>query len=250
MRIKCLACEALARPTYLAAAYSPHIVDIEMVKRGLHNRPIKLRDHLQALVDSAAGAGYDAVTLVYGLCGQAIAGLVAKDVRLVIPKAHDCITLFLGSRRRYTYQFDNYPGTYWYSHDYIERDDGSGSSLSMGSGTDTDLEAVYEEYVEKYGKDNADYLMEAMGAWQSHYRRAVFIDMGVGDASQVEQRARQEADRRGWLFERMAGDLVLVRRLLNGDWDGDFLVLEPGQVARMSYDEDVLAGMDLLTEMK
>jgi Protein of unknown function (DUF1638) len=242
MRIKCLACEALARPTYLAAAFSPHIVDVEMVQRGLHNRPAHLREHLQSLVDSFTGAGYDAVTLVYGLCGQALAGLVAREVRLVIPKAHDCITLFLGSRERYMYQFENFPGTYWYSHDYIERDDGSGSSLSMGSGTDTDLEAVYEEYVSKYGKDNADYLMEAMGAWQSHYKRAVFIDMNIADASQVEQSARQEAARRGWSFERMAGDLILIRRLLNGDWDRDFLVLEPGQAVKMSYDEDIIGG--------
>lgn len=241
MRIKCLACEALARPTYLAAAYSPHIVDIELVQRGLHNKPTHLRDHLQSLVDASAGAGYDAIALVYGLCGKAISGLEARDVRLVIPRAHDCITLFLGSRQRYTYQFDNHPGTYWYSHDYIERDDGSGSSLAMGSGTDTDLEAVYEEYVKKYGKDNADYLMEAMGAWQSHYQRAVFIDMGIGDASLVEERAHMEAARRGWAFERMAGDLVLIRRLLNGDWEDDFLVLEPGQVVSMSYDEDILA---------
>lgn len=243
MRIKCLACEALARPTYLAAALSPHIVDIEMIQRGLHNRPASLREHLQVQVDSVVGAGYDAVALVYGLCGQAIAGLVARDARLVIPKAHDCITLFLGSRERYNQQFETTPGTYWYSHDYIERDDGSGASLSMGSGTDSDLEAVYEEYVEKYGKDNADYLMETMGAWQSHYQRAVFIDMGIADASQVEQRARQEATRRGWTFERMAGDLALIRRLLGGDWNGDFLVLEPGQAVGMTYDENILSGM-------
>jgi hypothetical protein len=243
MRIKCLACEALARPTYLAAAYSPHMVDIELVQRGLHNRPAHLRDHLQSLIDSSSGAGYDAVTLVYGLCGQAVAGLVARDTRLVIPKVHDCITLFLGSRERYTYQFENFPGTYWYSHDYIERDDGSGSSLSMGSGTDSDLEAVYEEYVRKYGRDNADYLMETMGAWQKHYQRAVFVDMGIGDASQVEQRARQEAARRGWAFERMAGDLVLIRRLLNADWESDFLVLESGQSVSMTYDDEILACM-------
>jgi hypothetical protein len=115
-----------------------------------------------------------------------------------------------------------------------------GTSLSMGSGTDTDLEAAYEGYVQKYGKDNADYLMETMGAWQAHYQRAVFIDMGVGDGSQVEQRAREEAIRRGWTFERMAGDLILIRSLLAGEWNDDFLVLEPGQAVNMTYDEDVV----------
>ena len=60
----------------------------------------------------------------YGLCGQATAGLIARSIPIVIPHAHDCITLFLGSRDSYQYQFVNYPGTYWYAHDYIERSDG------------------------------------------------------------------------------------------------------------------------------
>lgn len=41
--------------------------------------------------------------------------------RLVIPRAHDCITLYLGSRQRYLEQFNARPGTYWYSLDYLER---------------------------------------------------------------------------------------------------------------------------------
>lgn len=239
MRLKCIACEALARPVYLCAAQSPHIVDVELLERGLHNRPAGLRDRLQAQVD-AAGSAYDAVVLVYGLCGQATAGLAAGPVPLVIPRAHDCITLFLGSRQRYQDQFENYPGTFWYAQDYIERDDGSGTALSMGSGTDTDLDAVYGEYVQKYGKENADYLMEVMGAWQQHYQRAVFIDMGISDGAAVEARAQAEAARRGWTFERLAGDLVQIRRLLCGDWAQDFLVVQPGQQVAMTYDENVI----------
>jgi hypothetical protein len=42
----------------------------------------------------------------------------------------------------------------------------------------------------------------------------------------------------------MAGDLVLIRRLLEGDWDGDFLILEPGQQVTMTYDGDVIGGAD------
>ena len=69
MRLKIIACEALARPVYLCAAQSAHIVDVELIKRGLHNYPADLRAQLQARVDSAAGQGYDAVGMVYGLCG-------------------------------------------------------------------------------------------------------------------------------------------------------------------------------------
>src|SRR5512140_3197517 len=133
MRYRCLTCEALARPVYWCAATSPHIIDVELIRRGLHDRPADLRSQLQAMIDATPNPKYDAVLLVYGLCGQATAGLRAGVVPLVIPRAHDCITLFLGSRQRYLQQFSDNPGTYWYSQDYIERKDGTTSSLAMGS---------------------------------------------------------------------------------------------------------------------
>jgi hypothetical protein len=240
MKLKCLACDVLARPLYLSAAHSPHIVDIELFPRGLHNTPAILRGRLQERIDAAAGQGYDAVVMAYGLCGQATAGLTARDKPVVVPRAHDCITLFLGGRERYDAQFEQQPGTYWYALDYMERDDGTGGSMGLGAGAGTEGQAVYEQYVEKYGQDNADYLMEVMGQWQAHYKRAAFVDMGVGDGSQVEHMARDDAARRGWVYEKVAGDMVLVRRLLFGDWVGDFLVLEPGQALRMTYDAAVI----------
>ena len=242
MKIKALSCNALARPAYWCAAQSPHIVDLELVQFGLHGQPGNLRTVLQQKIDSSSG--YDAVVLVYGLCGQATAGLKAGSNPLVIPRCHDCITLFLGSRERYNDQFLNYPGTYWYSQDYIERAESGNTALAIGSGTDggSDIQRTYEEYVEKYGADNADYLMEVMGAWQEHYKRAAYLDMGIGDSSPVAAIAQAEATRRGWTFERLAGDLVLVRKLLWGEWDKvDFLTLQPGQRIRMTYEEDIVS---------
>jgi len=238
MRLKCLGCDVLARPLYLCAAHSPHIVDFQLFERGLHNTPVLLRAKLQEHIDLAAGQGYDAVLMAYGLCGQATAGLIARDVPVVVPRAHDCITLFLGGRLRYNAQFASEPGTYWYNLDYVERDKGAGSGLGAGIGSDG--EKVYQEYVEKYGQENADYLMEVMGAWQAHYKRAAFIDMGVGDGSKVEAQARGDAERRGWMFDKVMGDLVLVRRLVDGDWADDFLTLQPGERIKMTYDEAVI----------
>ena len=169
--------------------------------------------------------------------------MTAKNAPLVLPRAHDCITLFLGSRERYTREFNRCPGTYWYALDYVERRDGTGTALSLGAGVDTDAPSVYEEYVEKYGKSNADYLMEVMGGWKEHYQRAAFIDLGVGDSTHVETQARDEAERRGWTFERYEGDLVLLRRLLMGDWESDFLVLQPDQQVAMTHNDDVLGAI-------
>jgi hypothetical protein len=226
---------------YYCAAYSSHLVDVEILRIGLHNEPLKLRDRLQTRIDELATEGYDAILLAYGLCGKATAELIARNAPLVIPRAHDCITLFLGSRDRYQAQFMQHPGTYWYTLDYIERKAASGTFVALGAGVDsTNIQSKYDEYVEKYGEDNAEYLMEVMGAWQSHYNRAAYIDLGVGNGAALEAQTAEEATRRGWSYARLPGDLSLIRRLLNGEWDHDFLVVQPGEQIAMAYTDEVV----------
>jgi hypothetical protein len=261
MRLLALTCEVLARSVYLCAARSPHVVDVHLNRRGLHDDPPNLRTILQGEIDAveavgasdanggaaasgAPGAPYDAILLAYGLCGAATAGLRAGSIPLVVPRAHDCITLFLGSRDRYTAEFTGHPGTYWYVQDFVERSDDGGQFAGMGAVSDAEARATYEEYVAKYGEDNAAYLMEALGGWRSHYDRAALVDMAVADpraAAVVEAFARDDATRRGWAFEKLAGELILVRRLVDADWGAeDFLVLQPGERLAMSYDEAVI----------
>ena len=239
-RLLAITCEVLARSVYLCAARSPHVVDVRLLQRGLHDRPPNLRAVLQAEID-AAGPPHDAVVLAYGLCGGATAGLRAGPIPLVVPRAHDCITLFLGGRERYADQFAAHPGTFWYVQDYLERDEGDGAFAGVGALSDVAARETYEAYVARYGKDNADYLMEALGEWQRHYTRAAFVDMGLGDAGPAEARARDQAARHGWSYERLAGEMILVRRLLDGAWDeADFLIVRPGERLVMAYDERVI----------
>jgi hypothetical protein len=243
MRLLALTCEVLARSVYLCAARSPQVVDVRLNRRGLHDDPPNLRTVLQEAID-AIGPPYDAVVLAYGLCGGATAGLRAGPIPLVVPRAHDCITLFLGSRERYATEFGAHPGTYWYVQDYLERSDDGSAFAGVGAVSDAEARRTHEAYVAKYGEDNAAYLMEVLGGWRSHYDRAAFVEMGVvepGGAAAAEARARDDAERRGWLFEKLAGELLLVRRLIDGDWAADdFLVLQPGERLAMSYDEAVI----------
>jgi hypothetical protein len=239
MRLRIIGCEVLARPLYLAAARSPHVVDLTLLKQGLHDRPGGLRERLQVELDATDPAAHDAIGLAYGLCGGATSGIVAPATPVVLPRAHDCITLFLGSRERYADEFIAHPGTYWYAQDFMERND-SRTSAGMGAESDEARQRTYEEYVEKYGRDNADYLMETLGEWRRHYDRAVYVDLGVGDGSAVERQARDEAADRGWAYDRLPGDMILVKRLVDGDWADDFLVLQPGERAVQAWDEGVV----------
>ncbi len=239
LKLKCIACEALARIVYYCAAYSPHTIDVSLLQIGLHDTPHKLRQSLQDEIDKTLAGDYDALLLAYGLCGKATEGITARDIPIVMPRAHDCITLFLGSRERYDEQFSLCPGTYWYSQDYLERSGRYGSAVGLGAGL-SDRAETYAEYVKKYGQDNADYLMQVMSAWQTHYQRAAMIDMGIIQDDAVETRATKEAQSHGWVYERIQGDIILIRRLLNADWNTDFLTLPPGCRVKMAGPGDII----------
>jgi hypothetical protein len=95
---------------------------------------------------------------------------------------------------------------------------------------------------EKYGEDNARYILETM---TRHYRRLAFIRMGVEPDGSFEARTRELAAERGWEFESLEGDLGLLRRLVDGPWDAaDFLVLRPGQRAAATLGEEVVVNED------
>jgi hypothetical protein len=240
MRLKCLACEVLARPIYHFAASSPHIIDVELLERGLHNVSANLRNQLQMKIDAVDTQKYDHILLAYGLCGLSLNGIKSSSLPLVIPKAHDCITLFLGSRARYLEQFSKEPGTYWYTQDYFERGDDHPDQMPMGVSLSLDREKLYKKYVEKYGREKAEYLMDTMKSWEAHYDRAAFIDLGLVDGSAVKKLAEDEAHLKGWKFESLEGDLTLIRKLIYGDWDSDFLVVQPGDSISIAYDNEVV----------
>ncbi len=241
MRILLLTCESLTRAAYAAAARSPNIVDVTIVPRNRH-QPDDIRVRLQTLIDQADDQPYQAIGLVYGLCGMATAGLRARRIPLVLPRAHDCITLHLGSRQRHEAELQKEPATYWYAQDYLERVQGAHAALAMGQGSQAEMDAIYETYCYKYGKQKADRLMAIMGDWLSHYKRAVFLVIDPDVVTSAEEEARAQAARRGWTFERLPADFSLIQRLCDGDWsEQDFLIVPPGQRTRPTYENDILA---------
>lgn len=262
LRLKVIACEVLARHVYQRAAISRHALDVELLEKRLHEDAASLRAELQRRIDATATPPYDAVVLVYGLCNRATEGLVARAAPLVIARAHDCITLYLGSRSRYTDQFESHPGTYYFSADYLERGKngrlGGAEQEDDGMAFNTRAATSYDDLVRRYGEDNARYLSEVYGSWHQHYDRAAFINLpctrcpGAVDtsacphAAPFRQRAVSMASKHAWQYTELQGELGLVHRLLDGDWFSngspvsDVLVVPPGSAIFASFDGRVI----------
>lgn len=239
MRLRLISCEIFYREMCWAVARSPNQVDLEFLPKGLHDQGAAvMRSQLQAAIDRVAPGRYEAVLLGYALCGNGLQGLQARALPLVAPRAHDCITLFLGSRARYLEYFHTHPGTYFKTTGWIER----GQEIPQLSIQEKlGARRSFQELAARYGEDNARYLMEQLGDYTRHYGRMAFIRMGIEPDGSFEEAARREAERRGWEFETLEGDLSLIRRLVDGPWDdGDFLVAPPGGRIAATYDEDII----------
>jgi hypothetical protein len=181
---------------------------------------------------------YDAILMGYALCGNGLAGLVARHLPLVLPRAHDCIALLMGSRHRYQEYFDSNPGVYFRSTGWLER----GQNLVPLARAKVGVGNTLEEFIEKYGEDDGQFLFEELNRYQTHYQKLTYIETGLEPDSSFEERARQEAARKGWAFEKLEGSLTLFQKLVRGDWDpADFLYVEAGQQVAVRYDDSVIA---------
>jgi len=245
MRLRLIACEVFVRELCYLTAQSPHVFDLTFLPFGLHDTPDQLRVEIQRAVDSCEEGPWEGILLGYALCSRGSVGITARSLPLVIPRAHDCITLLLGSRDRYNREFSGHPGTYYYSPGWAERKDGEVAQGTIQDTKSTAYRARFEEYVEKYGEDNARFLLEQETHWLDHYNRAVFLNTGLGDVEGYRAFTRRIAEQREWEHAEIPGGLSLLRRLVWGPWDTpDFLQVQPGQTVVESFDEQVLAARD------
>jgi hypothetical protein len=222
-RFQFIVCKVMQKEAYFCAARSVHVIDVVLMKQGLHNEPDKLRAEVQKALDritDVQGRTYDASLLGYGLCSNGIVGLRA-EIPLVVPRGHDCITLLLGSKDKYQQYFDTHRGVYWFSPGWIETDTQPGKER---------YEHTLKEYIEKYGEDNARYLMEVEQGWMKEYNWAAYIDWGFVNSDEEKKFTKSCAEFLGWNYDEVKGDSGLMQRLVDGDWNNDeFIVVRPGQ---------------------
>lgn len=238
LRLKLLACKALYRECSLLSAKSKNYIDATYLQQGLHDTPSLLHDALQAEIDRIDKGkdlysckprfdkDFDAIILGYGLCSNAIVGLSSKKYDIVVPRCDDCIALFLGSYEKYRKYFDAHSGTYWYNPSWIE------NAYTPSKEND---EALIKEYTEKYGEDNAKYIME-MEHTAKNYSRCAYVEWDELNFPEYIAYTKDAADYFGWEFDLVGGNSALLSDLFEGNWRKEhFLVVPAGKKIAPEY---------------
>jgi hypothetical protein len=238
MRLKLIACNVFMREACHSMARSPHVIDVEFTELGDHVHSETLRTGLQARID-AAGRGakpYDAILLLFGICGNATIGLRAGQTQLVLPRAHDCCTILLGSKERFRENFEGNPSMPFSSAGYLERGD---YFMRVEDGENRmHYGDAYANYVQQYGEENAKYIWETMHPQHAELaNKAFFIDLPETAHLHYREKFQARARAEGKDCVVLQGSMQLINRLLTGDWtEPDFLVVPSGHQVRGVYD--------------
>jgi Protein of unknown function (DUF1638) len=177
----------------------------------LHDTPEKLRQTLNERIAAIPGEG--TILLGYGRCSNGTAGLSAGRHRIVLPAVDDCIALLLGSRATYKREFAEHPGTYYYTRGWVE-----------------ELEDPYREYLKmipRMGEPKARMVAHMM---LESYTRVAIIDTGTYDLAKCESYVQTVSEFYSLPVHRLRGSLRLLEKLVRGPHDGEFMIVEPGEV--------------------
>ncbi len=236
-----VACEIFFRELCHFLAGCPEVYDAVFLPKGLHDLGgEKMRQTLQAEIDRRDDGRYCRIVLGYCLCNNGAVGLTTKMTPLVVPRAHDCLTLFLGSRQRYEAFFRDNPGTYVHTTGWLERGRQADTFFDDQLGPAADS---LEAFIARYGEDNGKYLWETIGrpAMVRHYRRIAYISLPIPGLPDLREESRSVAAQQGWDWMEVPGDEGLLRSLVWGPYDDDrFLMVAPGEAIAASHDGQVL----------
>jgi hypothetical protein len=205
-----IACRVIQAELDEARAGDPDI-EIVYLDQMLHRTPGKMAGLVQEQIDRVSGYA-DQIILGYGLCSNGIVGVRAARQGLIVPRAHDCIALLMGSCATHAACFSERPGTYYLSRGWVaERKDPLG--------------VTDEEYTERVGRETAIWVMKEE---LKHYTHITLIRSGNIDGGLVE-RARQNAEFFGKQYDEIWGGMDYFRKIVGGPYDrADFFIIPPG----------------------
>jgi hypothetical protein len=241
--IHVIACQVFMRELSYYASQCDNVVTFTWLPQGLHDTPALLQKSVAQALEQLHSQSTnnmrkhppEAIVLGYGLCSNGIIGLSGGNLPLIVPKTDDCIAMLLGSQKRYLELFKKHNGTYWLSSGWVE---------NAFIPSEKMLKDQYDGYVEKFGQENADYLYNEALAWIKNYNCCAYISSPVCRNRAHEQTARDIAASHNWQFNYFDGDTRMIQKIVNGDWDDEFLTCPPRHKIGACYDENKIKAVE------
>ena len=238
--LKLIACNVFMREACHAVASSPHVIDVDFTELGEHSRSDGLRQIIQSRIDAteASGKKYEAILLLFGLCGNGTVGIEARGTPLVMPRAHDCCTILLGSRAKFVEHFGTNPSTPFSSCGYLERGEYFLRTAEDGTSSVETGDAL-QAYIKQYGEEDGRYIWEEMHPQHAGNQNAVFIELPETSALGHADKFMEKAQASGKNVRKLVGDIRLIKNLIHGTWNEDeFLIVPPSKKIQGVYDHD------------
>jgi Ni2+-binding GTPase involved in maturation of urease and hydrogenase len=222
-----LACDVFREE--LEALKTP-LPPVHWLEMGLHDRPDELRRKLQSEIDTLdAEPGDGPILLLYGLCGGGLDGIAARRRPLILPRAHDCIALLLGSNERHRQIQKECIGTYFYSRGWIRERRVPGPDRPAW---------LRELYKDRFDEEMIEELIEADAEAFAPYSQALFIRTPA--SAEGESYCKHCAAHLGWRFTAEEADTTWLRDFFTGPHDPErFVTVEPGQTLTASGGGDI-----------
>jgi hypothetical protein len=151
-------------------------LDCIFIEQHLHNTPDLMTIKLQETIDKV-DKNYDKILLGYGLCSNGVVGLKSETHEMLIPKVDDCISLFLGSKKRYLEEFKKDPATYYLCKGWIEYGGDPYRGYLLWTDQENKIPSGWirhkEIYGRKYDREMAKFLFIEM---MKNYNQITLID--------------------------------------------------------------------------
>lgn len=229
-----IACEAL-RPEidYLRKDLidCPELIYME---QGLHNNPDKMRLELNKKIAEIESTypQLEKIILCYGLCGRGMHGVTSSRARMVIPKVHDCVPLFVGLTQDELDIAGANSGILWLSAGMME----------YGTLPKHLVENRHEIYKNKFGEKRAARMIAAENALYCNYKGVRYVRwplMNESFAKLAEAMARELS----LAYDEIYGKVEYLHDLLTGNHEDPkrFLIMEPGWTISMDTGGEIIA---------
>ncbi len=182
---------------------------------GMHTTPEKLNKAIQSQIDCVGNV--DDIILLFGSCGNCLHGLKSDEARIIFPRVDDCISLFLGGNPKKA-ELEKEGHSYYITKGYLE--------------SEANIWTDYTRTVARHGEEKATRIMRLM---LKNYQKLRIIDTGAFDLEDFVEETKPMAAKLELEHEVIPGALNILVKALRGQWDEDFVTIQPGESVNYAH---------------